>query len=77
MNSKEVGIECEICGYPFKTKNELNIHIEKHKEQVIEINDSQKCGICDYNVSSNNDFRKHIQIKHIANFNCEMCDFQG
>ena len=77
VKSTEVGIECEVCGYPLKDKTELNNHMKKHKELVVEINASQNCGICDFQVSSNNEFRKHIQIRHTANFNCEMCDFQG
>ena len=38
---------------------------------------SQECGICGVKVSSKNELRKPIKIKHTETFNCQDCDFQG
>ena len=74
---KETILICDICEYPFKTQENLNSHKEKHKNETEECETNQTCGICSTEFSSNNEFRNHIKIKHITQFNCENCDFQG
>ena len=74
---KETILICDICEYPFKTQENLNSHKEKHKNETEEGETNQTCGICSTEFSSNNEFRNHIKIKHITQFNCENCDFQG
>ena len=73
----ETVIMCVICGYPFKDSASLKVHANKHKKETTEVTVSQECGICGSEVSSNNELRKHIKIKHTQTFNCQDCDFQG
>ena len=74
---KESMVTCVMCEYPFKTITALNKHILKHKKPVIEVEMNQNCGICASEFSSNNEFRRHIKIKHTMQYNCNKCDFQG
>ena len=68
---------CAMCEYPFKTQAAVKTHQEKHKKETENTDMSHDCGICGTELSSNNEFRKHIKIKHTIQFNCNKCDFQG
>ena len=69
--------ECDICEYPVKGQQELNAHKKKHNIKSTESEVNQRCGTCGYEFTSNNEFRKHIKIKHSPQYNCEQCSFQG
>ena len=61
---------CAICEYPFKSINDLTNHQSKHKSQTFKVDETQNCGICGEIYGSNNEFRKHITIKHSTQHNC-------
>ena len=70
-------IVCHDCQYPFNNKNELSSQIEKHKLDTINQENNIKCSICNEDVMSGDIFRKHINKKHLSEFNCTECDFQA
>ena len=74
---KVVILKCTICEYPFKSQTALNIHAENHNKKHDEKEVDQNCGICKEQFSANDEFRRHIKIKHTKHFNCDQCDFQG
>ena len=68
---------CDVCNYPFKTTNEKDKHVEKHKVQNINQDIKQTCSLCTLEFTSDIVFMKHIQNKHSSEFNCQECDFQA
>ena len=74
--NREKVMMCVICGYTFKNNAALKIHANKHGKETATVTVSQECGICGVEVSSNNELRKHIKIKHTETFNYQDCDFQ-
>ena len=67
---------CNVCDYLFKAKVELDNHMEKHKIVLKVVKKDQKCHLCFQNFLSDNDFKKHVRIKHVQ-YNCNQCDFQA
>ena len=70
-------LSCKQCGYPFKDKHEMNLHIEKHKVHKLKPEVINTCHLCAQKYTSNNEFRNHIRLIHVQQFNCTDCDFQG
>ena len=68
---------CKECDYPFKTENCMNQHIKKHQIEVQTAELKSNCNICSVEVTSMEELRKHIGIKHSKQFNCQDCDFQA
>ena len=68
--NKEVilGLECE---YPFKTRIEMNNHIENQSEG------DSLCCLCSQILNSNTELTNHIRTRHTKEFNCTECDFQA
>ena len=70
-------LSCKQCGYPFKEKHEMNLHTEKHKVHKLKPEGINTCHLCAQKYTSNNEFRNHIRLSHVQQFNCIDCDFQG
>ena len=68
---------CEQCGYPFKDKHEMNLHNEKHKVHMIKLETLNIGHPCAQEFISCKEFRNHIRIIHMQQFNCTGCDLQG
>ena len=57
--------------------DEKKCHLQKHKEKTVSVEINQICTLCKIETNSLSEFRDHIQLKHISEFNCKECDFQG
>ena len=68
---------CPECDYPCSTMDEKKCHLQKHKEKTVSVEINQICTLCKIETNSLSEFRDHIQLKHISEFNCKECDFQG
>ena len=76
--TKEVEtIICSDCQYPFHNEIELSSHMKKHKSGIMNQEANLTCSICNEDMLSGKDFRRHINEKHLSEFNCQECDFQA
>ena len=77
QNTTEAEYMCKECGYPFRTKIQLDIHMKKHEHVTKEMRPpEQKCHLCKQIFSSVKEFEKHVQLEHVQ-YNCQECSFQA
>ena len=75
-SSNELAV-CEECEYPCRTKTDLSIHQQKHQLNINNIEINQICSLCEIDCISNDELRKHINVKHSSQFNCNDSAFQA
>ena len=71
QKSKEIILSCEECSYPFKSKEELGIHIMRHNQL--------HCTKCNTDFKTKFDLTFHINYESNCErqWNCKDCGYQG
>ena len=67
---------CEECGFPCKSRNDLELHVKNHKSEIKNSQGQQQCNLCSYMFTTTEDFGKHLKIRHVE-YNCDQCSFQA
>ena len=65
-------LKCVVCEDKFETRNDFNIHLEKHLEEIRDFgvkdwlngHEQFKCNTCDYISTNHNVIKMHL-IKHV------------
>ena len=77
INNSENKFKCDKCKFITNSETGLKSHISKKHKKKIESVFCQKCNLCDKELNSTKEIKKHM-ITHSykeAQFKCNQCDF--
>src|SRR5690606_27858895 len=62
---------CHICGLPFKTRGNLNIHKNTHSQSRF------RCNLCSSIFAQESGLKQHVKIIHRSDDESHICDLCG